>query len=100
MFNKVARFIIRPTEDNKADIILGVMYNSDAAQNQLKPNVIYEIQDIMGELVVVEVGDSELKLEVNRTGVTWNHAVGDIIDVAGKYIFLTGREFDGINKLL
>lgn len=93
--HKIARFTIRP-EGDKGSIILGAMFNLPSAQQALKAGIIYEIREIMGELVVVEIGESELQLDANRTSVSWNHSVNDILECGGKYIFLTKDEIDNL----
>jgi hypothetical protein len=66
------------------DLILGVGFK----ENSLKPNFVYEIQEILGELVIKEIGPSALKYE------GWAHCITEIleIDQYKKACFFTDAE--------
>ncbi len=54
----LARLVTRSGEQNsKVDLVLGMAMKSE---NTLKPNTIYEIREVMGELMVVEIGESAI----------------------------------------
>lgn len=63
--NTIARFATRGTEldgTGAVDLILGAAMKTN---NVLKPNTIYEIREILGSLVVVEIGLSAAVVEPN-----------------------------------
>jgi hypothetical protein len=90
----LARFTIRPHEDGKGDLILGALYKAQNA-DLLKPGVIYEIREVMGELQIVDVGASAIRLNMNLgpIHVCWQHSVDYILSVSGKVHLLTENEF-------
>lgn len=91
--NKVARFTLRPNDD-KADLILGVMFSSPDAQKHLKAEKIYEIVEIMGELMIREVGPAALKLKDSMLDVSWYTDINYILDAAKGTFILTEKEID------
>lgn len=87
---KLARFVIRPGPKKKAEIILG----ADLSEGVLKRNVIYEIREVLGELMIEEVGPCALwdckgtrpkKLErlIDRN---WGRTLNDIVQGGGMYL--------------
>jgi len=82
----IARFVIRPDE-NKAGgrLMLGI----DIAQvSSLKPNTIYQIEDILGELVIREVGQAVIGKDGNELPYcNWGHAINDVLQFGdGKHL--------------
>ena len=57
----LARFAIRPADDTyqKGDMIIGALFKEQDA-TLLKPNHVYEIQEIMGVLTLVDMGESAM----------------------------------------
>lgn len=91
----IARFITRPNspkKDAQVDLIVGACFSS---QTDLKPGKVYEIREIMGELQIVEVGDSvvSFKKKDNITGCNWYWSIHDIMAHLGKYLWLTRKEY-------
>jgi len=93
----LARFITRPKEGHQPDLGLMAFFRSN---NLLKANRVYEIQEILGELVIRDVGECRLGMSISESHPTaqvcWGNDVGYILDVGDKYIFLTREETDGV----
>jgi len=82
-----ARFIIRP--DKKNNVIIGINFES----SNLKPNTIYEIQEIMGENIIKEMGESVIDKH------KWGYTINEIIESYMGECLLTKKEFGDINKI-
>lgn len=78
--NQQARFIIRP--DKK--LIIGHNFK----KSKLKSNVIYEIQDIMGEFILKKIGKSSFKLQ------NWGYDISTIITDFNESYLMTSKEFN------
>ena len=66
---RIARFVLRPNMDGKYDkLILGCSFQS----GRLKPGVVYEIVDFMGQIMIREVGESACKMtRPDSKGDSW-----------------------------
>jgi len=95
--NKIARFVTRGTADGKVDLILGSAFFS---QKVLKSNTIYEIQEAMGELVIVEKGPSALGSGItdSKLDVCWGNSVDHILHCVGAHSVLTVEEHETLNN--
>ena len=98
--NKVARFVTRGTGNDglgPVDLILGTAF----IDSVLKPNRVYEIQKIMGELIIVDVGPSALKMRNGMFFTKWTDSVDDILSHLGTpaYFILTEKESTQYNVL-
>jgi hypothetical protein len=84
------RFVVLPDERG---IILGKVIG-DKTQSPLKPRMIYEISDVLGEILIKEVGEYALsnKEEVTSSFVSEGSSVTDQISEIGLLI-LTLQEF-------
>jgi len=88
----IARLVFRKSED-QANLILGSCFKG---QDIFKGNEVWQVDEILGELVLRKVGESI----VGETGITshisecsWMHSVDDILERAGKHLFLTVEEY-------
>ncbi len=84
----IARFIPRiENEENQAGVIIGACIKN---QDLLKANHVYEIQDILGVLTIVDLGESFL------TKWEWGHEITDLTSTYGNGMLLTKdeKEFD------
>lgn len=89
----VGRFIHRGCDENDG-LIIGAAFKG----NPFKPNTVYEIVDVLGELVIREVGESFIlgkndKPPYPRYGDTWGSSVDQILSAHGKYLMLTRIEY-------
>jgi hypothetical protein len=98
MNNTIARFTIR----SDGTIFIGVLRKT---QSLLKPDMVYEIVDFLGEMVVREVGLSIIPSNNNdeTEGKTfefgnWNSDIGTIIGAAGTKMFLSRKEYESIEE--
>jgi hypothetical protein len=88
------RFVIRP--DKEGGMILGIKASNVTA---LKPGFVYEIQDIDGDLLLVEVGESCIgdcpPCEPKREGtlLSWAHTADTLIQDCGKWLIATLEEW-------
>lgn len=95
----VARFITRAREDGSVDLILGSALKSNTV---LKPDRVYELREIMGEIFVVDVGECRVQNPSNKKGepprrLSWALNIGDLVDEGGKTLWLTKREMESIS---
>jgi hypothetical protein len=88
----VGRFIHRGSGPNDG-LILGAAFKN----NPFKPNTLYEIVDILGELVIREVGESIIAGEGETyhdspVQHTWGTSIEHVINEQGKHLFLSREE--------
>lgn len=76
----LARFVIRPSTDSRGDLLLGAMLQVQAPE-LLRPNVVYEIQAILGELYIKPVGDAAIGLNraTSMIDTSWGDEVNNVI---------------------
>lgn len=91
---RVARFILRPSDDEpeKGGLIIGACFKG---QKYFKPNEVWEVQEIMGELVLKRVGDSHIT-ERNGLIASWCMDIGAILEITGRYLLLTVQELRAV----
>jgi len=90
----VARLAVRKADGDDADkgsanLLLGVCFKG----NTFKPNHVYEIQEIMGEFVLKDMGPS---INANATGPddVWNHTVNEVLETYKHRVILTIPEWN------
>ncbi len=98
----VARFVTRL--QGKGD---GLFIGAMMQEGTFKPNTVYEINEIMGEFVIKEVGmaagagpdncASNMQNE-GKTLFHWGMEIGSIIAYHGKHVFLTLKELMSLNN--
>jgi hypothetical protein len=89
----VGRFIFRGCDD-KDGLIIGASFRS----HNFKPNTVYEIRDVVGELMVCEVGESIIAgrdetYQEAPSRDTWGSAIGDILANHGAELMLSRAEY-------
>ena len=90
---RIARFVLRPNMDGKDDkLILGCSFQS----GRLKPGVVYEIVDFMGQIMIREVGESACKMTRpdSKGDSCWCNDAGHIIN-SGNHL-MTTEEYDNM----
>lgn len=90
-FKNTARFVIRPNKNGGDDkLILGCSFNSGV----LKPGFVYEIVEILGQIVIREVGESSCKYSHQHTKgmACWCNDANHII-YSGTHL-LTDKEYN------
>jgi len=90
---RIARFVLRPNFEGKDDkLILGCSFQS----GRLKPGVVYEIVDFMGQIMIQEVGESACKMTRpdSKGGACWCNDANQIIH-SGNHL-LTTEEYDNM----
>lgn len=90
----IARFITRARKDGSVDLILG---NALKSNTVLKPDRVYELREIMGEILVFDIGECIVQDPSNQNGepparLSWALNIGDLVDEGGKTLWLTKRE--------
>lgn len=78
IFKSIGRIVIRPNEDGSDDkLILGCSFNAGV----LKPGYVYEIQQVLGQIVIREIGPSSCKMTHKNTkgGISWGNEANQII---------------------
>jgi hypothetical protein len=95
----IARLSTRPVTDDsfkdtgKVDLIIGTAFKGE---NILKPNRIYEIQEVLGELVIVDIGSSGM----TGTGVQlWGKDIGTLVECHQTELYCTQEEIQRCTKL-
>ena len=88
----IARLVFRKSED-QANLILGSCFKG---QDVFKGNEVWQIEEIFGELMLRKVGESIVGETGNTSHISecsWMHSVDDILERAGKHLFLTVEEW-------
>jgi hypothetical protein len=89
--NTIGRLVISDRGDEPR-LILGMIFSG--ASTGLKPNVVYEIIEIMGEIILKPLGKSAIRQFVNspnnNTGICWSNDVNSIV-YNGSHL-VTGKE--------
>lgn len=94
----IARFVTRPNPEHPSGWDIGIVkpFISAGPIQQLKPNKIYEIMDIMDQMIIKEVGDCCMDHpEIRETwmpALTWGSAIDHIICCIGELYMLTTAE--------
>jgi len=91
MKKPIARLIFRKSED-QANLILGSCFKG---QDRFKGNEVWQVEEILGELMLRKVGESIVGETGNTSHIqcSWMNSVDQILEVAGKYLFLTTEEY-------
>lgn len=81
----IARFATRHLDGQPGatDLFLGLMLKS--ACSALKPDWVYEIREVLGELMIVPIGPC-------ADPTAWNHEIGDIVVNYKESVFCTSSE--------
>jgi hypothetical protein len=90
----LARLVIRKTSDKDGGLILGMLFKN--AMSKLKVNTIYELQEVLGELSIKELGPSAIgdtRRESLLSGICWCNDITTVVDVAGPQLVLTQNEY-------
>ncbi len=95
MFQLIGRFMTRP-DDN---LIIGKVVTKNEI---IKPGYVYDLYEMMGELVVKEVGKTAMKDNITeskkyRSEFTWGMDVNSIL-TSGSSTFMTENESLTIHK--
>ena len=96
MFKTIARFTTRPSATGSTKPDLGLICcfkNNDV----IKANHVYEIKEIMGELMIVDLGEGAMLGETpkKRYGLpSWSQDISSILDMGGGRIILTKAELE------
>ena len=96
----VARFVTRLQGEGDGLFIGALM-----SQGVFKPNTVYEIKEILGELTIQEVGMAcgagpdncvSSSLGDGKTMFHWACEIGHIIAMHGRHMFLTLKEYAAV----
>lgn len=81
----VARIATRHVDHQpgQTDLFLGVMMKQ--ASDVLKPDWVYELKEVLGELILVPVGPS-------AHPHAWNHSVNEVLESHRADVFCTESE--------
>jgi hypothetical protein len=63
-------------------------------QEVFKGGEVWEIQEVLGELILKRVGESHIGNTMEKPGAMacWGHTLGGIFDRCGKFLILTAEE--------
>ncbi len=76
----VGRILTRPTKDGKPDVVIGACFKKQTA---LKPNRIYEIVSVLGELILRDLGESVVGKKIKESfncDICWGHDINTILE--------------------
>lgn len=99
----VARLIFRPEEKGNPGLIIGKCIGEN---NPFKANHVYEIREILGQIVFQDKGPSHMREDCSNddkggggyhTGVVWANEIGHIIQCSGADLLLTQKELNQVN---
>lgn len=94
----IARLVFRGGDD-KDGLIIGAALSG---HNFFKPGMVYDMRNFMGQIIIKELGHSTVTDNVNDTdnptGVSWNSEIGHVLEMAGKYMFITQAEYANLTK--
>ena len=87
----LGRFVVRPQDGG--DLILGSMYKH---QIGLLPGHIYEIREVLDELVLVDVGKAAIGMTQKDSKITpnWGWDANKILECGGNRYLLTEKEVE------
>ena len=91
-FGAIGRFVTRGTSDGRVDLALFFA----TKDSELKPNTVYELFSVDGEVTVREVGPSIMRHETDadRRGMPcWGQDVSSVVRQGGKYLVLSEEEY-------
>jgi hypothetical protein len=95
----VARFITRFQGEGDG-LFIGTLMKG--AEGVFKPNTVYEIQEVFGELTISEVGQGigagpdncvSNAMSEGKNPFHWATPIGTVIEEHGSFIFLTHKEY-------
>ena len=103
----VARFVTRDGGGEAEDgLLIGGLLRAGRAF--FKPGYVYEIQEVLGELLIKEIGpswikptcksgrtlqDEEGKPREVQNACCWNNEIGSVLSIAGKCVVLSEAEY-------
>lgn len=79
----IARFVTRKNDNGVTDLAIMLLFKN---QNVLKPDTVYQIDEVMGEMTIREVG-------AKNNQINWNKDIATIVDQEGVYLIVTADEF-------
>lgn len=94
--NLQARFVTRCD----GTIFIGTL----SKNSLLKPDIVYEIRDILDTLTIKEIGTSIIpsstkdKTKGKIEEPTWGSSIGHIMESLGKYLFLSTKEYENCKE--
>ena len=91
-FGAIGRFVTRGTSDGCVDLAL-FFATKDSG---LKPNTVYELFSVNGEVVMGEIGPSIMrrKTEAERIGMPcWGNDISTIVNIGGRHLVLSEEEY-------
>lgn len=90
----LARFVIRPTDDGRGDLILGALFKQQRP-DLLRPGLVYEIREVMDTMVLTSVGDAAIGRNTKDSLMPHIHWLGtpDQILTSGGAHLLTREEY-------
>jgi hypothetical protein len=95
----IARLVTRSARvDGKVDLIIG---SATKGETYLKPNTIYEIREVLDELMIVEVGPSAIQDpgEPSPLAVSWANTVNEILtNCSGAHLLTVKEAVSIVNK--
>lgn len=93
MISTIARIVTRPVDAKRkeVDLFIGVAIKG---QKELKPNRVYELREVLGEIMLVDLGPSAIGLDQSDSvlATNWSHGIGNVLGSAGNSVVLTKDE--------
>jgi hypothetical protein len=86
---RICRLVVRDTDDPNDGLIIGAKLKG--TDNPLEPGDVWEIREILGELVLKKIGKSHIPA---RGEYSWNVDISDLLLYEKQYLFLTKEEYE------
>lgn len=86
--NFIGRLVTRGHK-NKVDLMIGMV---DKKQTFFKPNHIYQLEEVLGEIIIKDMGPSAIQDKQGLLNVGWFSDISHIVSVGGNKIILTADE--------
>lgn len=71
----LARLLVRPTEDGRGDLILGVMFKKQVP-DLLRPGLVYEVREVLGAAAIVSLGEAAIGRDAGASLIPGIHWLG------------------------
>lgn len=101
----IARFVIRPANNEKTvgDILIGAL---SKFQSALKPDTVYEIEEILGQLIIKEVGQSIVPMnkkdktegKIHDYNTSWNSRIDHVMEIYGNKLLISNDEYESLKN--
>ena len=87
-FRPLARFWVRGCDANDG-LLVGITFKG--TRDLFKANHLYELQEVMGDIILKDLGPSWLGNKPRDPA--YGQTIGNVVDRSGKYLILSKEEY-------